>query len=118
MGKVMQLLKRAAFGLAKAVFALVVFFALFLAYAFYAERAASRKAADFCASVAPGDETDGLRERGISAGANERQTRWFHYNGTDTMLVTFVGAPPFSRHICTLQAKQGQVISATLSYLD
>lgn len=118
MSKVLEYLRKAAFGLAKVALVLMVFFALFSAYGFYAEKVASRKAADFCASVSPGDETAGLREQGVSEGANERQTRWFDYKGTDMISITFVGLPPFSRHICNIQAKDGRVISAKLARLD
>lgn len=118
MNKLLTFLKKVAVGMGKVILALLFVFALYIAYGIYAEKSASRKAANICASVSPGDETSGLREKAISDGASEFQSRWFNNKGTDILFITYVGLPPFSRHICRIEAKEGRVISAKLTYLD
>lgn len=111
-------LKKAALVLGGVLIALLVVVVLFAAYGIQAERAAARKADSLCASLSPGDEAGGLRDRAIAEGASERQTRWMSADGVDTLFITFVGIPPFSRHQCYVKAQDGRVISATRGHLD
>jgi hypothetical protein len=116
MRKFLALLKKVSLVVGKGILALFIIFALYTAYGIYAERSASRKAANICASVSPGDETSGLREKGISDGAF--YARWSESEGNSTLSIMFMGFPPFSRHLCDIKAKNGRVIAAELTYLD
>ena len=118
MNKSLAFLKKLARGLAKAIFALIAIVVIYAAYGIYAEKVASGKAASICASVSPGDDTLGLRDKAIADGASEFQTRWFESDGTDTLFITYVGLPPFSRHVCHITARNGRVVSADLTDSD
>ena len=71
-----------------------------------------------CASIALGQNPAPLRDRAIADGASDTWTRWGKADGVDTLFITYVGLPPFSRHMCLVRAKGGKVISARLAYLD
>ena len=116
--RMLSFLKKLALVLGKALLALGLVFAIFAAYGFYAERAAVKKATEMCASISPGSNPSALRTLAIADGASDFQTRWGKLNGLDTLFITYVGLPPFSRHICLVTSKDGRVISARLSYLD
>jgi hypothetical protein len=116
MKKLLAILKKVSLGIGIGILVLFIIFALYLAYGIYAENSASRKAASICASVSPGDETSGLRESAISDGAF--WAKWFESEDANTLLIMYMGFPPFSRHICSIKAKDGRVISAELTYLD
>ena len=113
-----RFLKQLALGLGKAALAIVLVFALFAGYGFYAEHSAKTKAAAMCASIKPGQDPAPLLNRAIADGASDFQTRWGKMSGLDTLFITYVGLPPFSRHMCLVQAKNGRVLSAKQSYLD
>jgi hypothetical protein len=102
----------------KVVAVLFGLFAIYVVYGLYAEKVAERKSLAMCHSIAAGSVTTGLRERALADGANEWQSRWHNLDGTDNLSITYTGAPPFSRHICWVKAKEGRVISAELTYLD
>lgn len=115
----MVFLRKLARGLGKAVLALVVVLGLFIAYAAYSERGASGKAAAFCGAIPAGADAEGLHGQALAQGADARQTRWTPVDGGEAQLsATFVGAPPFSRHICQVTARQGRVVHTELVYLD
>lgn len=115
----MVFFRKLARGLGKAVLALAVLLGLFIAYAAYSERGASGRAKTFCGAVPAGADAEGLREQALAQGADARQTRWTPLDGGDAQLsATFVGAPPFSRHICQVTARQGRVVRTGLVYLD
>src|SRR5690606_38421659 len=114
-----RFLEQFAKGLGKAVVAMVLVFGAFLLYISHSERTAADKADEFCGSVESGDTATGLREQALTLGANDHHTRWFKTSdGIDQLPVTFPGATPLSRHICWLTAKDGQVTSKHLTYLD
>lgn len=102
----------------KIVAVLFGLFAIYVIYSLYAEKVATRKSLAMCHSIAAGSVTTGLRERALADGANEWQSRWLNMDGMDNLAITYTGAPPFSRHICWVKAKEGRVISAELTYLD
>ena len=116
--KMPRWLKRLLVGLAKIIVAIVVVFSLFLGYGSYAERSATRKASAMCSSIHLGDSTEDLRPRALADGASEFQSRWFKADGVDMLYITYVGLPPFSRHMCVVRAQGGRVVSANESYLD
>ena len=114
----LSFMKKLVLALAKALLALCLVFAIFAAYGYYAERSAAKKATEMCASILPSSDPSVLRDIAIAEGASDFQTHWGKVNGLDTLFITFVGLPPFSRHICLVTAKNGRVISAKQSYLD
>ena len=116
--KMPRWLKRLLVGSAKIIVALVVVFGLLLGYGSYAEQSATRKASAMCSSIHIGDSTEDLRPRAIADGASEFQSRWFKADGVDMLYITYVGLPPFSRHMCVVRAQGGRVLSAKESYLD
>jgi hypothetical protein len=90
----------------------------FVLYSFYAEDRAEKKALEFCATVSTGSSIQGLLERAIAVGADGRQTRWIRRSGdSDWLPVTFTGATPLSRHICSISANS-TVIDAKYVFLD
>lgn len=92
---------------------------LALAYIAHAESEAESRARDFCATVRPGDGTDGLAEKAWAAGADRRMTRWLKSPGAaDWLPVTFTGLFPYSRHLCSIEAAAKQVTKAEYGYLD
>jgi hypothetical protein len=111
-------LKKLALGLGKVILAICLVFGIFAAYGYFAERSASKKATAMCRSITPGSGSSALRDLAISDGASDFQTRWSKVEGVDTLFITYVGLPPFSRHMCLVTAKNGRVISAKQSYLD
>jgi len=111
-------LKKLVLGFGKLLLALMLIFAIYAVYGMYAERSASRKAAAMCASITSGSDATALRDLAISDGASDFQTRWFKSDGLDNLFITYVGLPPFSRHICHVKAKDGSVVSAEQAHLD
>jgi hypothetical protein len=112
----LRLLKRAT---VQIVTSLVLLLVATIGYAFFAEAKAERKARDFCRSIAGGQSTKGLLERGLEAGGNVRMTRWMKSQGADDWLpVTFSGFMPLSRHICSIEAKDEKVVRGNYLYLD
>lgn len=78
--------------------------AAMIGYAMITEPRAEKKARQFCAELRLGMSTDGLDARAKAAGAEERFAKWMRspYE-RPVMLVTFNGASPFSRHICSVE---------------
>jgi hypothetical protein len=111
-------LKKFLVGIGKILAVLAVLFSFYVIYSIYAEGVAKRKSLAMCQSIAPNSETTGLRERALADGASEWQSRWHTSNGVDELTITYTGAPPFSRHICWVKAKNGRVLSVDLKYLD
>ena len=111
-------LKQLGLGLGKAVLAIILVFTIFAGYGFFAERSAKTKSAAFCSSIKLGQNPAPLFDLAIADGASDMQTRWGKTEGLDTLFVTYVGLPPFSRHMCLIQAKDGRVVSVKQSYLD
>jgi hypothetical protein len=96
----------------------VVLIAALATYAAYSENKAERSAIEFCASVRVGEDTETLLAKAKASGADEQQTRWITLTGEDPWLpVTFTGATPLSRHICSIKAK-GTIKSLHYVYLD
>ena len=110
--------KKFARGLGKAAIAVTLLFLVFSGYGYFAERSASQKAEAMCASVEVGQRAVDLRERAIRDGASESQTRWIKLDGMETLFITYIGLPPFSRHMCLVQSQNGSVVSVRLSRLD
>jgi hypothetical protein len=118
MKKFLAFLKAALGRLGKFVLALAVIFMAYAAYGIYADKSAASKVAEICSAVSSGDEGIGLREKAVSLGASERLTKWVKAGETESLFITFIGAPPFSRHVCYVEVKDGRVVSASLRYFD
>jgi hypothetical protein len=102
----------------KAAGVLLVLFAIYVIYGLHAEKAASSRSFAMCNSIVAGSATAGLRERALADGADERQSRWRMVGEAGELAITYIGMPPFSRHVCLVKAKDGRVVSAELGYLD
>ncbi len=84
----------------------------------YREPIAKKEALDFCSTVKVGQLIEGIQESAIESGAVKPFAKWkTHGDGLQTMVVIYVGMPPFSRHICSIKATT-TVVSAAYSYLD
>lgn len=118
MTKLLAFLKATLGLFGKFVFALAVIFMAYAAYGIYADKSAASKVAEICSAVSSGDERIGLREKAVSLGANERLTKWVESGETGSLFITFIGAPPFSRHVCYVEVKDGRVVSASLKHFD
>lgn len=113
-----RLLLAIARGIGKILLAFLLLFALYMAYSFHAEWAAKRKVAAMCGSIAPGQAAAPLQARALSDGAVGYLTRWHTADGVDTLIITYVGMPPFSGYLCVVKAKGGIVLSASRARLD
>lgn len=111
-------LKKLFFGFGKVLLVLVLAFGIYLAYGLYAESSASKKATAMCASITLGSDASSLRDRALSDGASDFQTRWTKSDGRETLRITYLGLPPFSRHTCTVTTERSRVVSAERGYLD
>lgn len=84
----------------------------------YREPIAMQEAIAFCATIKVGQSTDGIQERAVASGAMKAFAKWStEADGSQSMLVIFVGLPPFSRHICEIKANK-VVTSAQYRYTD
>ena len=106
--------------LIKVIVAIIIVVSSLIGFTVYLESSAKSKAAQFCDSIAVGDKTDGILDRALSAGADKPHTHWFHRKEEliDWLAVTFIGVPPFSRHYCLIEAKNGVVISKKVGFID
>lgn len=105
-------------GLGRLASALVLVFAAFAVYGYLAEGSARKRALAMCTSITIGESSETLRDRAIADWASEAHSRWVKLDGLDTLFITYVGLPPYSRHICLVQARDGRVISVRQRHLD
>jgi hypothetical protein len=97
---------------------LVVVGTLQMAWGVYREPIAKTEAMDFCSTVRIGQAIEGIQERAIDSGAEKAFAKWTAQgSGSRTMAVIFVGMPPFSRHICLIEAAT-TVVRAEYIYVD
>jgi len=114
----MKIVRRIAKWIAAILGILVVVVLAQFGWGIYREPIAKQEAIDFCATVKVGQSTDGIQERAIANGAMKSFAKWSTgTDGSQSMLVIFVGLPPFSRHICGIKANK-EVISAHYRYID
>lgn len=106
--------------LVKAIFATFIVFSIFIGTARYLEHSAQTKAIQFCASMSIGTRTTQLLEQALTADADKKHTHWFHHEKTNIawLPVTFIGIPPFSRHYCSVEARNGIIISKQVKFMD
>jgi len=91
---------------------LIIVLGLFV-YVIGREEQAKADAHAFCDAVAVGDPVASVKARAKGLGVDMLRRI------TDgEVAVGFVGIPPFSRHICTVHAKDGRVTFAKYFYLD
>lgn len=115
----MRVLKKILRFLGYIVLVWVLFFAGYVAWSIYREPIAQQAAKDMCASLSVGQVVEGLRERAFAAGADETFSRWRELaDGRRQFDGVFVGAPPFSRHICKVVINKDRVETAEYLYLD
>jgi len=85
----------------------------------YAEHSASQKAEAFCRETKVGDKMADVVDRIASAGADRRQSRVRPLaNQENWVPVTFTGAMPLSRHVCTVHFDHDKVTKAEVRYID
>ena len=97
--------------------ALVLLVMAQLAYGYYKEPIAKQLAIDFCAAVKIGDLADGLELKAQENGASI--AKWSTSgDGQRVLMATYIGMPPFSRHICVIKADSKSVLEAKYTYLD
>ena len=95
-----------------------VLIAVLVIYAAHSEYKAKRSAVEFCESVSVGEDAQTLLARATASGADIQQTRWHTSTAESLWLpVTFTGASPLSRHICSIEAK-GTIKSYHYVYHD
>lgn len=105
-------------GLLKILIVLATVFVVYFAYSLYREKIAKADAIKFCDTVKVGDPTDGILERARLSGAEEFELKWYsRTDGSRILSVTYVGAPPFSRYSCWIEATS-KVTSASYSHMD
>ena len=117
----MMFLKKLLWGVGKLTIATVLLMAILGGWAAYAERHAENQAQAFCDTVAIGQKTDQLFTQALAAKADAHQTRWFQAaNGRDNdwLPVTFLGVTPFNRHYCSIEARDGVVLTKAVKYMD
>ena len=89
-----------------------------IGWGIYRDPIAQKQATDFCATVKIGESTDGIADRAIASGAEAWLARWsIQSDGVRVMHVTYIGMPPFSRHMCSIEATTS-VVSAVYQHLD
>ncbi|KHD11345.1 hypothetical protein PN36_20460 [Candidatus Thiomargarita nelsonii] len=117
-GSMASFLKKIIKQLIKVIAAIIIVFGGLIGFSDYLETSAKSKATQFCDSIAVGDKTDGILER--AAGSDQRHTNWFvrKEEHIDWLAVTFIGVPPFSRHYCSIEARNGIVISKKVRFMD
>ena len=84
-----------------------------LAWGWRVEQNAQISAKDFCDTVAIGSSFAEVAETARAIG--EDRLRLIQ---EDSIIIGFTGIPPFSRHICDVRGKQGNVVSRAYIYLD
>lgn len=89
-----------------------------IGWGIYREPIAKKQATDFCTAIKIGQSTDGIAERAIASGAEARLAKWsVQSDGIRVMRVTYIGMPPFSRHMCSIKATIS-VVSAEYQHMD
>ena len=111
-------LKKLSIGIFKVFISLIVISLVYAAYGIYADKSASEKTNAICSSILPGSDPTSLRDRAIADGASDFLTKWGKEDGLDILSISYIGAPPFSRFICRVKAKDSKVISVKQDHLD
>ena len=79
----------------------------------YMQVAARDEANAFCSRAAIGAPLAPLTTEAENTG-----TKILRHVSTDRVSVGFVGIPPFSRYICTINAQDGKITGAVVSHID
>lgn len=104
--------------ISRVLLAWMMVFIVYWAYSLPREKFAKADAIAFCATVKVGAPAEGILERAKISGAEEFELKWYpRTDGSRTLSVTYVGAPPFSRHACWIEATS-TVSSASYSHMD
>ncbi|MDX2503349.1 MAG: hypothetical protein QNL62_02570 [Gammaproteobacteria bacterium] len=85
----------------------------------FREFSAKSNAREFCEATSIGDNAEGILEQSITKGANKMHTHRWHQEGKmNSLAVTFIGMPPFSRYYCLIKAENGIVVEKSIRHLD
>jgi hypothetical protein len=79
----------------------------------YMEVTARGKADAFCSGAVVGATLQPLTQEAQNTGE-----KILRHISTENVSVGFVGIPPFSRYICTINAQDGKITGATVSHID
>jgi hypothetical protein len=89
-----------------------------IGWGIYREPIAKKEATDFCAAVKVGQSIGDIAECAIASGAKAWLAKWsVPSDGVRSMHVTYIGMPPFSRHMCVIKATTS-VVSAEYQHMD
>ncbi len=114
----MKILKRILNWIGIVLGLFVVFGILQIGWGMYREPIAKKQATDFCAGIKVGQSTDGIAEQAIASGAEARLAKWsVEPDGIRVLRVTYIGMPPFSRHMCTIRATT-VIVSSEYDHMD
>lgn len=113
----MKNLKRIAKWIGYLFGTLVILVMMQLAYGYFKEPIAKQHAMDFCAAVKVGDPADGLEKKALEDGSS--LAKWnVSADGQRVLMATYIGMPPFSRHICLIRADSKVVLEARYTHMD
>jgi uncharacterized membrane protein YccC len=99
--------------LGKLVGAVLVLFVIYVAWSLWRDHNAKESAAAFCARFAVGSPMADVAR----AAQGEGDTRHRRIKENEIMVV-YIGALPFSRHLCTVTGQGGKVTSVGVAHLD
>ena len=81
-----------------------------------AERRAETRAKAFCSRfVVGGDFKEAI---GAANAVTDAQKGTFETDGEQTVFVSYSGAPPFSRHVCSINGVDGKITHVRYEHLD
>lgn len=104
--------------ISRVTLAWLTLFIVYWAYSIPREKIAKADAIAFCATVKVGDPAEDIVERARISGAEEFELKWYaRTDGSRSLSVTYVGAPPFSRYSCWIEATS-TVTRASYSHMD
>ena len=99
--------------LAKFIGALIVIFAAYAVWSIIREGEARESARAFCARFPVGTSMADVARAAATEG-----DKWHRSIKDDRISVAYIGAIPFSRHVCSVESEGGKVMSVRLSHLD
>lgn len=99
--------------LAKLVGVLALLFAGYVVWSLVRDSQAKDNAAAFCGRFAGGSPM-----AAVTKSAQDEGDRRHRRIRDDQVMVVYIGALPFSRHICTISGQGGKVTEARVSHLD
>lgn len=113
-------LKKYFASFSKIIIAIIITLGGFVLWTNHAEQSALTQASNFCSNIRIGQQAEAILMKAQAAGADKRHTRWVKGEAgkADWLPVTFIGAGVFSRHICSINARNGMVIAKDVRFMD